>query len=115
MTTPNTEVREPERIRINTSLVDRPLFCGVDMEFLFVISVAIWFSFLTFKLTLTFLMVLVICLVLLQAMRMANQRDQFFLPILLRSLFYRKVYAARSGPLEQGMVRPSIPKRSLQI
>ena len=109
------DVREPERIRINTSLIDRPLFCGVDMEFLFVIALAIWFSFLTFKLSLAFVIVLAMCLILLQAMRMANQRDQFFLPILLRSLLYRRIYAARSGPLEQGTVRPTIPKRPIQV
>jgi len=108
------EKKQPERIKVNSSLVRRPLFMGVDMEFIFAICIVIWFSFLTFKLSLPLLIVGGLCLGAFQAMRKANEQDPYFLPILLRSLLYRKVYAARSGPLEQGSARPSIPKRAVQ-
>lgn len=108
------EEREPERIKVNTSLIERPLFAGVDLELIFIIALAIWSSFLVFGLTLPFFVVIALCVALFRTMRRSYKRDPYFLPVLIRSLLYRRVYAPRSGPLESGPAKPSIPKRPIQ-
>ena len=108
------EEREPERIKVNTSLIERPLFAGVDLELIFVIALAVWSSFLVFGLTLPFFVVIVMCVVLFRTMQQSYKRDPYFLPVLFRSLLYRRTYAPRTGPLENSQARPSIPKRPIQ-
>ena len=112
-TTSDPQADEPTRVRIHTSLTERPLFAGVDMEVLMVCGFLIWGSFLMFKLTVPFWIMLGFCAVLVQAMRMANHRDPFFLPILFRSLTYRGRYAPQSSPTELTIARPTIPAQPL--
>ena len=104
---------EPTRVRLNTSLIERPFFAGVDLEFMLFGGFILWTAFMLFKLTLPFWIALVFVGVLYVLMRLANARDQFFLPILIRSLVYRNRYAARPGPTEVAPVRPSLPLKSL--
>ena len=54
-----------------------------------------------------------LCVVLIGLMKRANAKDPFFLPILIRSLTFRRLYAPRQGPTEIESVRPSLPKRAL--
>lgn len=104
---------EPIRVKLHTSLVQRPLVAGVDLEFMLLAGFLLWTAFLVFKLTLPFWVVLATCGALWLGMSRANARDPFFLPILIRSLLFRKAYAARSGPTDVAPVRPSIPPRAL--
>ena len=104
---------EPTRVRVHTSLTERPLFGGVDMEVFLVAGFFIWGSFLTFKLTLPFWIVLGVSALLIGLMRRANAKDPFFLPILFRSLTYRGLYAPRTGATEVGPVKPTFPTRVL--
>lgn len=113
MPTPSSSTDEPTRVRIHTSLTERPFFAGVDLEFILFASFLLWTAFLTVKLTLPFWITLVFVAILYVAMRMANAKDQFFLPILIRSLLYRRHYAARTGPTEVAPVRPSLPVNPL--
>ena len=111
MRTDATPIEEPARVRIHTSLTERPLFGGVDMEVFLVSGFLIWTAFLVFKFTLPLFLVVGVCVVLISLMRRANGKDPFFLPILFRSLFYRRVYAPRKSPTEVGPARPSLPLR----
>ena len=111
MTSDPTPTEEPTRVRVHTSLTERPLFGGVDMEAFLIAGFLIWTAFLVFKLTLPFWIVVGVCVLLIQLMRRANARDPFFLPILFRSLVYRRLYAPRSAATEVGPVRPSLPLR----
>lgn len=104
---------EPARVRLHASLIERPFFAGVDMEFLLFGGFLLWTSFMLFKLTAPFWIALVFVGVLYVLMRMANAKDQFFLPILIRSMVYRRRYAARPGPTEVAPVRPSLPTNAL--
>lgn len=104
---------EPARVRLHTSLIQRPFFAGVDMEFMLLGGFILWTSFMLFKLTIPFWIALVFVGVLYVAMRMANAKDQFFLPILIRSILYRRHYAARPGSTEVSPVRPSLPLNAL--
>ena len=104
---------EPVRVRLHTSLTERPFFGGVDMEFMLLAGFLLWTAFLVFKLAAPFWVVALACGVLYGLMRRANLKDQFFLPILIRSLTYRRVYAARAGATEVGPVRPSLPIKAL--
>ena len=110
-TDPATE--EPTRVRVHTSLTERPLFGGVDMEAFLLSGFLIWTSFLVFKLTFPFWIVVGVCVLLIQLMRRANARDPFFLPILFRSMTYRRLYAPRTGATEVGPVKPTFPLRVL--
>lgn len=104
---------EPVRVRLHTSLIERPFFAGVDLEFMLFAGFVLWTAFMLVKLTLPFWIALVFVAILYVGMRMANAKDQFFLPILIRSLLYRRQYAARSGPTEVAPVRPSLPLNPL--
>ena len=104
---------EPVRVRLHTSLIERPLFGGVDMEFMLLAGFLLWTAFLVFKLTLPFWVVALGCGVLYALMRQANSKDPFFLPILIRSLTFRRLYAARAGATEVSTVRPSLPAKAL--
>lgn len=110
---PGSVPEEPLRVRIHSSLIERPFFGGVDMEFMLLAGFLLWTAFLIFKLTVPFWIVLLACGVLYVLMRQANLKDQFFLPILIRSLTFRRLYAARSSPTEVGVVRPSLPRNAL--
>ena len=107
--TTNTAPDEPSRVRLHTSLIERPFFAGVDLEFMLFAGFVLWTAFMLAKLTLPFWIALVFVAVLYVGMRMANAKDQFFLPIVIRSLLYRRRYAARPGPTEVAPVRPSLP------
>ena len=104
---------EPVRVRVHTSLTERPLFGGTDMEVWVLAGFLLWTSFLVFKLTFPFFLVLGLCAALITAIRMANARDPFFLPILFRSLVYRRRYAPRSHATESHQARPTLPRRAL--
>lgn len=104
---------EPTRVRIHSSLIERPFFAGVDLEFMLFAGFVLWTAFMLVKLTLPFWIALVAVMILYVGMRMANAKDQFFLPILIRSLLYRRHYAARPGPTEVAPVRPSLPVNPL--
>ena len=43
---------EPIRVRLNTSLIERPFFAGVDLEFMLFGGFNLWTAFMLFKLTL---------------------------------------------------------------
>lgn len=105
---------EPTRVKLNSSLVRRPLFAGVDMEVLFALSLAVWFSFLVFKLSVPLFVVLVMAGIAYKAVKSANENDQFFLPILLRSLSYRRYYAGRAAAAEVSTPRPSLPRSVIE-
>ena len=104
---------ELARVRVHTSLIERPLFMGVDMEVLLVSAFLIWTSFMVFSVSLSMGIVTAICAVVIGLMRRANARDAFFLPILIRSLSFRRLYAPRQGPTEIDSARPSLPRRAL--
>ena len=104
---------ELTRVRVHTSLIERPLFMGVDMEVLLVSAFLIWTSFMVFGVSLSMAVVTLICVVLVGLMKRANAKDPFFLPILIRSLSFRRLYAPRQGPTEIESVRPSLPRRAL--
>ena len=108
-----TPPEEPTRVRVHTSLTERPLFGGVDMEAWLVSGFLAWTAFLVFRFSAPFLVIVALCGVLIVLMRGAYKRDPFFLPILFRSLLYRRVYAPRAGATEQDPVRPSLPERPL--
>ena len=110
-TDPATE--EPTRVRVHTSLTERPLFGGVDMEVFLIAGFVIWTSFLIFKLTFPFWIVVGVSVLLITLMRRANAKDPFFLPILFRSMTYRRLYAPRTGATEVGPVKPTFPLRVL--
>lgn len=112
MTTPPPD-GEPTRVRVHTSLTERPLFGGTDMEVWVVVGFLVWASFLVFRLTVPFALVAALCVGLVVAIRQANARDPFFLPILFRSLVYRRLYAPRPGPAESHAARPTLPRRAL--
>ena len=105
---------ELRRVRVHTSLIERPLFMGVDMEVLVLSAFLVWTAFMVFGLSLTVAVVALLCAVLIGMMKRANAQDAFFLPILIRSLSFRRLYAPRPGPTEIESVRPSLPKRPLQ-
>ncbi|MEM1117389.1 MAG: VirB3 family type IV secretion system protein [Bacteroidota bacterium] len=109
--TTDVPIEEPTRVRVHTSLTERPLFGGVDMEVFLVSGFLIWTAFLVFGFSLPLLLVVGVCVVLITLMRRANAKDPFFLPILFRSLFYRRIYAPRKGATEVGPARPSLPTR----
>ena len=113
MTTDPTPTEEPTRVRVHTSLTERPLFGGVDMEALVVAGFLIWTAFLVFRVTAPFFVVVGLCVGVVQLMRRAYKRDPFFLPILFRSLLYRRVYAPRPGATEVSPTRPSLPAKTL--
>lgn len=104
---------EPSRVRLHVSLIERPFFAGVDLEFMLLGGFLLWTAFMIFKLTLPFWIALVFVGVLYVLMRLANAKDQFFLPILIRSFVYRRLYAARPSTTETASVRPSLPKNAL--
>ena len=112
MTTPPAD-DEPTRVRVHTSLTERPLFGGADIEVWVLAGFLVWSSFLLFRLTLPFFLVLMGCGGLIVAIRLANARDPFFLPILFRSLVYRRLYAPRAAATESHVARPSLPRRAL--
>lgn len=111
---PHWAEHEPERVRLNTSLVERPLFGGVDLEFFVISGVLLWIAFAVFGLSLPFVLMLFFCVGLYGAMRRANGRDAFFLPILIRALLYRRVYAPRSHGTARDLAKPSLPRRPVQ-
>lgn len=113
MTIPSSDDAEPTRVRVHTSLTERPLFGGTDMEVWVLAGFLIWSSFLMFRLTVPFFLVTASCGVLIAAIRMANARDPFFLPILFRSMVYRRLYAPRASATESHPGRPSLPRRAL--
>ncbi len=113
MTTDPTPIEEPTRVRVHTSLTERPLFGGVDMEAWVLSGFLVWTSFLVFRFSSPFLVVVALCVGVVQMMRGAYKKDPFFLPILFRSLLYRRVYAPRPGATEVGPARPSLPARTL--
>ena len=104
---------ELSRVRVHTSLIERPLFMGVDMEILIVSAFLVWTTFMLAGFTLTLGVVALLCVGMIGLMKRANAKDPFFLPILIRSLSFRRLYASRQGPTEIESVRPSLPKRAL--
>ena len=113
MTTEPGPIEEPTRVRVHTSLTERPLFGGVDIEAWVVAGFLTWTAFLVFRFSAPFFVVLVLSVVGVQLLRGAYKRDPFFLPILFRSLLYRRVYAPRPGATEPDAARPSLPAKSL--
>ena len=89
------------------------IFGGVDMEAWVIAGFFAWTSFLVFRFSLPFFVVLGLCVIVVQLMRGAYKRDPFFLPILFRSLLYRRVYAPRPGATELDPARPSLPAKAL--
>ena len=113
MTPDQAPPEEPVRVRVHTSLTERPLFGGVDIEAWVVAGFLGWSAFLVFRFSAPFLVVLGLCVVGVQLMRGAYKRDPYFLPILFRSMTYRRLYAPRTGATEVGPVKPTFPLRVL--
>ena len=113
MTPPRPTDDEPTRVRVHTSLTERPLFGGADMEVWLVSGFLVWTGFLVFRFSLPFVLVVLLCAALVVGIRQANARDPFFLPVLFRSLAYRQRYAPRSHATESHVARPTLPRRAL--
>ena len=113
MTTSRLPDEEPTRVRVHTSLTERPLFGGADMEVWLASGFLVWTGFLVFRFSIPFVLVLALCVTLVVGIRQANARDPFFLPILFRSLTYRRLYAPRPSATESHPARPSLPRRAL--
>ncbi len=113
MTTDPAPPEEPTRVRVHTSLTERPLFGGVDMEAWVVSGFMVWTAFLVFRLSAPFFVVVALCVVVVQLMRGAYKKDPFFLPILFRSLCSGAVYAPRPSATEVSPIRPSLPTKTL--
>ena len=104
---------EPVRVRVHTSLTERPLFGGVDMEAWVIAGFVMWTAFLVFRFSAPFFVAAGLSVAIVQLMRGAYKKDPYFLPILFRSLLYRRLYAPRHGATEVEPGRPSLPRRAL--
>lgn len=114
MTESNRTKRQPERVKVNTSLIERPLFMGVDIEFIVAISFAIYVTFLVFSFSFPFLVMLILCGVVFAAVKNAYKEDQYLILTVLRGLPYKSVYSPRSAGVEQGAVCATIPENAFE-
>lgn len=106
--------RQPKRVKVNTSLVERPLFMGVDIEFIVAISFAVYVTFLVFSFSFPFLVMLILCGGLFGVVKNAYKEDQYLILTMLRGLPYKSVYRSRSAGVEQGPVRSTIPENTFE-